>query len=110
MYGRGLYFATNSSKSAQEIYTKKSNTLLLCKVLLGKELRQDKADNTLNYQKLRNKRCDSVFAPRNTKGTGGVMNGKDHDLDSCSYILYKYTSHTLRMTMKCIFSQFQMNL
>ena len=88
MYGRGLYFATNSSKSAQEIYTKKSNTLLLCKVLLGKELRQDKADHTLNYQKLRNKRCDSVFAPRNTKGTGGVMNGKDHDLDFCRYFPY----------------------
>lgn len=36
MFGRGIYFATDSSKSAQEIYTKGSNTLLLCHVWLGK--------------------------------------------------------------------------
>ena len=74
MYGRGIYFATNSSKSAQEIYTKQSNTLLLCKVLLGKELRQEKANNKLDYKTLRKKGCDSVFAPRNTKDKGGVAN------------------------------------
>jgi len=33
MYGQGIYFATDSSKSAQEIYTKGSNKLLLCDVL-----------------------------------------------------------------------------
>jgi Poly(ADP-ribose) polymerase catalytic domain len=36
MFGRGIYFATDSSKSAQEIYTKGTNKLLLCEVLLGK--------------------------------------------------------------------------
>jgi hypothetical protein len=36
MYGQGIYFATDSSKSAQEIYTGGSNKLLLCVVLLGK--------------------------------------------------------------------------
>ena len=36
MFGQGIYFATDSSKSAQEIYTKNSNKLLLCKVLLGR--------------------------------------------------------------------------
>ena len=74
MYGRGIYFATNSSKSAQEIYTKQSNTLLLCKVLLGKEMRQEKANNYLDYKTLRKKGFDSVFAPRNTKDKGGVAN------------------------------------
>lgn len=36
MFGRGVYFATDSSKSANELYTKGSNSLLLCDVLLGK--------------------------------------------------------------------------
>eukprot|EP00095_Tigriopus_kingsejongensis_P009491 maker-scaffold661_size154698-snap-gene-0.22 protein:Tk09491 transcript:maker-scaffold661_size154698-snap-gene-0.22-mRNA-1 annotation:"predicted protein" len=33
MYGQGIYFATDSSKSARDIYTKGSNKLLLCNVL-----------------------------------------------------------------------------
>ncbi|GLJ17146.1 hypothetical protein SUGI_0296680 [Cryptomeria japonica] len=36
MFGRGIYFATDSSKSAQQIYTKGSNKLLLSEVLLGR--------------------------------------------------------------------------
>lgn len=36
MYGKGVYFASDSSKSAQEMYTKGSNMLLVCDVLLGK--------------------------------------------------------------------------
>ena len=36
MYGPGVYLATDSSKSAQEIYTKQSNMLLVCRVGLGK--------------------------------------------------------------------------
>lgn len=36
MFGCGIYFAVDSSKSAQTIYTKGSNTLLLCDVWLGK--------------------------------------------------------------------------
>ena len=71
MYGSGIYFATNSSKSAQEIYTKQSNTLLLCKVLLGKELIQRSANNKLDQKELKKKGCDSVFAPRDSKEDGG---------------------------------------
>ena len=66
MYGAGVYFATDSSKSAQEIYTKGSKKLLLCKVLLGKSLNLKKEDKTMNIQKLRQKRYDSVYAPRCT--------------------------------------------
>lgn len=36
MFGQGVYFAIDSSKSAQEIYTKGSLRLLLCEVYLGK--------------------------------------------------------------------------
>lgn len=36
MFGQGIYLATDSSKSAQEIYTKGTNTVILCDVLLGK--------------------------------------------------------------------------
>ena len=36
MFGRGVYFATDSSKSANPLYTKGSNALLLCDVMLGK--------------------------------------------------------------------------
>ena len=70
MYGRGIYF--NSSKSPPK---KTRNTLLLCKVLLGKELQQERADNTLDNQKLRNEGFDSVFVPGNSKGKGDIING-----------------------------------
>jgi len=36
MYGQGVYFAANSTKSANELYTSGSGRLLLCKVLVGK--------------------------------------------------------------------------
>jgi hypothetical protein len=36
MFGQGVYFATDSTESAQELYTKGSNQLLLCDVHLGK--------------------------------------------------------------------------
>ena len=74
MYGQGIYFATDSSKSAQEIYTGGSNKLLLCDVLLGKSKRVVTADNTLNLKKIRDQGFDSVFAPRDSKSTGGVLN------------------------------------
>ena len=66
MYGQGIYFATDSSKSAQKIYTKGSRKLLLCQVLLGKSKTVQKADPTLNSKKLKSERCDSVYAPRGT--------------------------------------------
>jgi hypothetical protein len=74
MYGAGIYFATDSSKSSQVIYTKGSNKLLLCNVLLGKAKEVKRADNTLSGSRLRKDGFDSVFAPRNTKDTGGVLN------------------------------------
>ena len=74
MYGQGIYFATDSSKSAQEIYTKGSGKLLLCDVLLGKSKRVERSDPSLTLEKIRKEGFDSVFAPRDTKGTGGVMN------------------------------------
>ena len=74
MYGAGIYFATDSSKSSQDIYTKGSNKLLLCKVLLGKNKVIKAADKHLSHAKLQKEGFDSVFAPRNSKGTGGVLN------------------------------------
>ena len=74
MYGAGIYFATDSSKSAQHIYTKGSNKLLVCRVLLGKTMNVCGADKNLKLQTLRSKGFDSVFAPRNSKNTNGVMN------------------------------------
>ena len=67
MYGQGIYFATDSSKSAKGISTKGSQKLLLCQVILGKSLTVEKADNTLNKRKLKLKKCDSVYAPRGTQ-------------------------------------------
>ena len=74
MYGQGIYFATDSSKSAQELYTKGSNKLLLCRVLLGKSLELRQASTYMNRDKLRKDGFDSVFAPRGSKGSGGVDN------------------------------------
>ncbi|XP_028414049.1 uncharacterized protein LOC114537109 [Dendronephthya gigantea] len=67
MYGQGIYFATDSSKSAREIYTKGSQKLLLCQVILGKSMTVEKADSSLNREKLRSKKFDSVYAPRGTE-------------------------------------------
>ncbi|XP_046848921.1 NFX1-type zinc finger-containing protein 1-like [Xenia sp. Carnegie-2017] len=66
MFGEGIYFSTDSSKSAQKIYTKGHQTLLLCQVMLGKTLTVKEADYTLNKKKLRSQNCDSVYAPRGT--------------------------------------------
>ncbi|XP_046849228.1 NFX1-type zinc finger-containing protein 1-like [Xenia sp. Carnegie-2017] len=66
MFGQGIYFATDSSKSAQEIYTKGSQALLLCRVILGKSLIVKETDYTSDKKKLRSQKCDSVYAPRGT--------------------------------------------
>ena len=92
MYGAGIYFATDSSKSAQEIYTKGSNKLLVCKVLLGKYMNVAGANKGLNLKELRSKGYDSVFAPRNSKQTNGVMNDEfiiyDPDQAKVEYIVH----------------------
>ena len=71
MYGAGIYFATDSSKSARPIYTKGSNKLLVCQVLLGKSLPVTGADKKLDIRALRKKGCDSVYAPRNSASSNG---------------------------------------
>ena len=88
MYGQGIYFATDSSKSAREIYTKGSQKLLLCQVILGKSKTVNRADRTLNKQKLRSHGYDSVYAPRGT----AVMNDEfvifDPDQALPQYIIH----------------------
>jgi len=63
MFGQGIYFASNSSKSARDLYTKGSNKLLLCKVLLGKSYTAHSAKNDLTPQKVKQMGFDSVYAP-----------------------------------------------
>jgi len=74
MFGPGIYFASDSSKSAQEQYTKGSNMLLVCEVLLGKTKTVDQSCPKMSYAKLRYEGYDSLFAKRGTKDTGGVLN------------------------------------
>ncbi|KAJ3048283.1 hypothetical protein HK097_010706, partial [Rhizophlyctis rosea] len=73
MYGQGIYFATDSSKSGQHIYTKGSNCLLVCDVLIGKELTVDRDMKDMNLAKIRKMKYDSMYAARGTKATGGVL-------------------------------------
>jgi len=74
MYGRGIYFATDSSKSANSLYTQGSGMLLLCQVLLGNVKQVLTADVGITEAQLKRERVDSIFAPRNSRGTGGVAN------------------------------------
>ena len=73
MFGKGIYFSTNSSKSGQYVYTKGSNKILVCEVLLGKSKVVQGSDSSLTLEKIRHEGYDSVFAPRDTKSYGGVM-------------------------------------
>ena len=92
MYGAGVYFATDSSKSGQAIYTKGSNKLLLCKVFLGRAKTVHRADDKLTGERLHAERFDSVFAPRGTKGTGGVVNDEFVVFDERQAVV-KYVIH-----------------
>ena len=102
MYGAGIYFATDSSKSSQEIYTKGSNKLLLCKVLLGKSKNVKAADQSITLAKLKKEEFDSVFAPRDSKQTGGVLNDEfvifDPNQALVQYIIHYATSNHLFKT------------
>ncbi|KAJ1488912.1 hypothetical protein T484DRAFT_1781991 [Baffinella frigidus] len=92
MFGQGVYFATDSSKSAQSMYTKDSRCLILCDVLLGKTCAVEalKQQHPLSkHVKTSSKKrpyldvdlaavqkagYDSVFAPRGgDRGAGGVL-------------------------------------
>lgn len=75
MFGCGIYFATDSSKSGQARYTRGSNKLLLCEVALGKYRTLEKHCRDMDLKKLQSYGSyDSVFAPRGTKDKGGVLN------------------------------------
>jgi hypothetical protein len=74
MFGQGIYFATDSSKSSQDIYTKGSHKLLVCDVLIGNCKTVTSADHSLCQEKLRREHFDSVYAIRNSKSSGGVEN------------------------------------
>ena len=80
MYGKGIYLATDSSKSAQEIYTKGSMKLLLCEVFLGKTFTFSGSNQRISFldterafkgnygnKFLTDHKCDSVYAPRNSE-------------------------------------------
>jgi len=71
MFGKGIYFATDSSKSAQ--YTKSSDKLLLCNVAIGNYKTVNSADKNIAYETLISEGYDSVYAPRDTKTSGGVL-------------------------------------
>eukprot|EP01018_Ginkgo_biloba_P039082 Gb_32246 [translate_table: standard] len=73
MFGRGCYFATDSSKSAQKIYTKGSNKLLLCDVLLGRTWTVQKDYPDMDLEKIKKKGYDSLFSKRGGRGTGGTF-------------------------------------
>ena len=74
MFGPGIYFATDSSKSAQAMYTKGSDLLLLCEVMLGKTKTVVSARTDMTLRTLKSEGYDSLFAKRGSKDTGGVLN------------------------------------
>ena len=73
MYGPGIYFASDSSKSAQDKYTQGSNMLLLCEILLGNSMTVEGPRNDLNRNKINGMGYDSVYAKRDTKSSKGVL-------------------------------------
>ena len=73
MFGKGIYFATDSSKSAQDMYTKGSNLLLLCEVNLGRCKTEEKDKSYMDSKILQYLGYDSLYAKRNTREKGGVM-------------------------------------
>ena len=92
MFGKGVYFATDSSKSAQAIYTKGSNKLLVCDVLLGKPLKLDTSKSSMSAYQLNREKCDSVYAPRDTRQSGGVKYD-EYVIYNPSRALPKYIIH-----------------
>jgi hypothetical protein len=73
MFGKGIYFATDSSKS--DNYAPKENnqdqTMLLCKIALGKVMTLTTACPFLTHDTVL-KEYDSVYAIRNSEATQGV--------------------------------------
>eukprot|EP01043_Picozoa_sp_COSAG02_P027469 COSAG02_NODE_1623_length_11604_cov_27.111951_6_plen_1427_part_00 len=94
MFGQGVYFATDSTKSANPLYTKNSNRLLVCEVLLGKSCTIEGWDHSfplkkhmkksgsgsnkgrnfldVDLKKMHAAGFDSVYALRDSESAGGV--------------------------------------
>ena len=91
MFGRAVYFATDSSKSFQQMYTKGSGCLLLCDVLLGnscqiaglesrhplsrhvKKSSKGRPFLDMSKRQLRDAGFDSVYASRGSRDKAGVQ-------------------------------------
>ena len=72
-YGAGIYLVTDSSKNGQDIYTKGSNKLIMCDVLLGSPMFVNKTTPPMDANGLKRIGYDSLHAPRDKKGAGGVL-------------------------------------
>ncbi|PAA79660.1 hypothetical protein BOX15_Mlig015454g1 [Macrostomum lignano] len=92
MFGAGVYFATDTTKSAQYCRESGVKTLLLCEVVLGKTMLCKAPRHDLTLDSIRAAGYDSVFAKRNTKKTGGVVNDE--------YIVYRPEQATPRYLVK----------
>ena len=92
MFGKGIYFASNSSKAAQDIYTKGSEMLLLCEVNLGRRWRLVTSKGHLTREHMVQLGYDSVHAPAGTKRSGGVVN-EEFVVYSCKQAYPKYVVH-----------------
>ena len=72
LFGSGIYFASDESKSAQFGLHRGSYMLLSCSVRIGKSLRLESGCMKMNLSELQSMGCDSVYVPGGTKRTGGV--------------------------------------
>ncbi|MCO5551811.1 hypothetical protein L7F22_005313 [Adiantum nelumboides] len=95
MFGPGCYFATDSSNSAQMLYTKGSNKLLLCEVLIGKAWSLKSARPDLNHKIVR-KEYDSVFSLRDSQHSGGTK-FDEYVIYNTNQALPKYVIHYRNM-------------
>ena len=100
MFGQGLYFATDSSKSSQNIYTKGSYKLLVCDVLIGNCKTVKSADHSLCREKLRQEQFDSVYAIRDSKSSGGVENDEFVIFDPRQAIVRYIVSYSMDNAME----------
>lgn len=85
VYGKGIYFASDSTKSARYMRGE-FGVLLVCKVALGKVLTLQKRDKTLDQSTMKTKGYDSVYAARDSKSTGGVYNDEYIVYDGCQVL------------------------
>eukprot|EP01018_Ginkgo_biloba_P035956 Gb_31147 [translate_table: standard] len=96
MFGQGCYFATDSTKSAQQMYTKGSNKLLLCEVHLGHTWTVQEPYPDMDLEKIRKRGYDSIFSKRKGKNTGGTLYDEFVIYDTKQAIV-RYIVHYKRM-------------